>query len=63
MEQLSTLLEALLMSLAVIGAAALDMLLLIWIIFAFFIVAILIRFAAWAIWNGIRDGYKKAVKR
>jgi hypothetical protein len=62
MESLAQLLEALLMSLAVIATAALDMLLLVWIILCALVVALLLRLLVHAIWQGMKAGYAKAMR-
>lgn len=59
MDALWNLLEALLASLAVVGAAALHLLLGIWIIFGAFIAIALIRWGCIVAWNAGRAAYKR----
>jgi len=63
MDSLTTLLEALLMSLAVIGAAALDMVLLVLIFFCFFIVAVLLRWVVDVAYHAGVAAYHRSKRR
>lgn len=63
MERLSELFEALLMSLAVVGTAALQMLLFIWLIFAAFVAIALLRWGVGIVWNSAVAAYRRGMRR